>query len=147
MTDININIDDYISDQEKKYIAMSAFRSACERVSEENFERIIANAGYHLVEKEVDAAFDGKMRQKVREKSIEVINGLSTYSVFRPKDVWHNEQSKGWEALQSAIEDNQEAIRERVGKLVQEIDAEDIRQLLEDRLVGEIMSKLKGEQK
>lgn len=147
MTDININIDDYISDQEKKDIAISAFRSACDRVSAENFERIISNAGYHLVEKEVDAAFDGKMRQKVREKSIEVINGLTTYSVFRPKDVWHNEQSKGWEALQSAIEDNQEAIRERVGQLVQEIDAEDIRQLLEDRLVGEIMSKLKGEQK
>lgn len=147
MTDININIDDYISDQEKKDIALSAFRSACERVSAKEFERILSNAGYHLVEKEVDAAFDGGMREEVKKKSIEVIKGLTAYSVFRPKDVWHNEPSKAWNALESAIEDNKDAIRDRVGELVQEIDAEDIRQLLEDRLVGEIMSKLKGEQK
>ncbi|MFY2819694.1 hypothetical protein ACOTI2_08220 [Achromobacter xylosoxidans] len=142
MTDITINIDDYLSDEDKRQIARDEFRAACARRSADDFERILSNAAYELVQKEVDAAFGGDMASVVRTKAIEVINKLSDFTVFRRPDVWDREPSKGWTCLQETIEEAKPAMAERVLAIIAEMDGDDLRGRL-DGLIGDvIVSKL-----
>ncbi|KDD21202.1 hypothetical protein [Bordetella bronchiseptica] len=138
MTDITINIDDYLSDEEKRQIARDEFRAACGRVSASSFERILSNAAYELVRKEVDAAFDGSMVETVRTNAVKVINELSSYTVFTPPSAWEREASKGWTYLQEAIEAARPAVAERVLAIVQGLDGDALRERL-DGLIGDVI--------
>lgn len=142
MTDLTINIDDYLGEEEKGQIARQEFRAACARRCATDFERILSNAAYELVQKEVDAAFDGNMADVVRTKAVEVINKLSDFTVFRRPDAWDRESSKGWTYLQEAIEAAKPVMAERVLAIIAELDGDDLRGRL-DGLIGDvIVSKL-----
>lgn len=142
MTDITINIDDYLSDEEKRQIARDEFRAACARRSADDFERILSNAAYDLVRKEVDEAFDGCMVDTVRANALKVIRELSSFTVFNRPNAWDNEACKGWTYLQEAIEAAKPAISERVLAIIAEMDGDDLRGRL-DGLIGDvIVSKL-----
>ncbi|MGZ8132578.1 hypothetical protein ACXU40_09320 [Bordetella bronchiseptica] len=142
MTDITINIDDYLSDEEKRQIARDEFRAACGRVSASNFERILSNAAYELVRKEVDAAFDGSMVETVRANAIKIINDLSPYTVFAKPNAWDREASKGWTYLQEAIEAARPAVAERVLAIIDTMSAVDLRERIEDLVCDAIIGKL-----
>ncbi|MCG2597359.1 hypothetical protein [Achromobacter insuavis] len=142
MSEITINIDDYLGEEEKRQIARDEFRAACARRSAADFERILSNAAYELVQKEVDAAFGGDMVEVVRTKAVEVINKLSDFTVFRRPDAFDREPSKGWTYLQEAIEAAKPAMAERVLAIIAEMDGDDLRGRL-DGLIGDvIVSKL-----
>ncbi len=142
MTNITINIDDYLGDEEKRHIARDEFRAACGRVSASSFERILSNAAYELVRKEVDAAFDGSMVETVRANAIKIVNDLSSYTVFAKPNAWDREASKGWTYLQEAIEAAKPVMAQRVLAIIAEMDGDDLRGRL-DGLIGDvIVSKL-----
>ncbi len=142
MTEITINIDDYLSDEEKRQIARDEFRAACASRSAADFERILSNAAYDLVRKEVDAAFDGDMVDTVRANALKVIRELSSFTVFNRPNAWDTEASKGWTYLQEAIEAAKPAMAERVLAIIAEMDGDDLRGRL-DGLIGDvIVSKL-----
>lgn len=142
MSEITINIDDYLGEEEKRQIARDEFRAACARRSAADFERILSNAAYELVQKEVDAAFGGDMVEVVRTKAVEVINKLSDFTVFRRPDAFDREPSKGWTYPQEAIEAAKPAMAERVLAIIAEMDGDDLRGRL-DGLIGDvIVSKL-----
>lgn len=142
MTDITINIDEYLTEDEKRQIARNEFIATCARRSAADFERILSNAAYELVQKEVDAAFGGDMAGVVRTKAIEVINKLSDFTVFRRPDAFDREPSKGWTYLQEAIEAAKPAMAARVLAIIAEMDGDDLRGRL-DGLIGDvIVSKL-----
>ncbi|KDC48011.1 hypothetical protein [Bordetella bronchiseptica] len=138
MTEITINIDDYLSDKEKLQIARDEFRAACGRVSASSFERILSNAAYELVRKEVDAAFDGSMVETVRTNAVEVINEMSSYTVFMPPNAWESEASKGWTYLQEAVDTAKPIIAARVLAIVQDLDGDALRERL-DGLIGDVI--------
>jgi len=145
MNEITIDIDYYLSDDEKRRIAMEAFREACQKKAAADFERILSNASYDLVHKEVDAAFNGDMISAVREKALKVISELGTYSVFRPGNPWDETQSKGWIYMQAALEAYKPQIHARVAEIIQGIDEVDVRDLLAQHLLDAIVARLKGE--
>lgn len=142
MSEITINIDDYLGEEEKRQIARDEFRAACARRSAADFEHILSNAAYDLVRKEVDAAFNGDMVKTVRANAVKIINQLSSYSVFTPPSAWDREASKGWTYLQEAIEAARPVMAERVLAIIAEMDGDDLRGRL-DGLIGDaIVSKL-----
>ncbi len=142
MSEITINIDDYLGEEEKRQIARDEFRAACARRSAADFERILSNAAYELVRKEVDAVFDGGMVETVRANAIKVINQLSSYSVFTPPSPWDREASKGWTYLQQAVEEAKPVMAARVLEIVTQMDADYLRSMI-DGLIGDvIVSKL-----
>ncbi|WP_419204358.1 hypothetical protein [Bordetella trematum] len=142
MSEITINIDDYLSDEEKRQIARDEFRAACDRRSATDFERILSNAAYDLVRKEVDAAFDGDMVDTVRAQTVKVINGLSSHTVFSPPNAWDRSASKGYTYLQEAIEAARPAIAERVLAIIDTMSAVDLRERIEDLVCDAIIGKL-----
>lgn len=137
-------ITDYLTEDEKRRIATEVFRAQCEQKARGDFERILSNAAYALVAREVDAAFDGGMVETVKAKALQVIENLGTHSVFRPKDAWQQESSKGWVYLQEALDANRDAIRSRVAEIIAGISRDELRGLLEDRLLDGIVERLKA---
>lgn len=142
MSEITINIDDYLGDEEKRQIARDEFRAACARRSDADFERILSNAAYDLVRKEVDAVFDGDMVATVRANAVKIINDLSSYNVFAKPNAWDREASKGWTYLQEAIEAARPAMVDRVLAIIDTMSAVDLRERIEDLVCDAIIGKL-----
>jgi len=146
MTEITINIDEYLTDEDRRQIARDEFRDACARHSKADFERILSNAAYDLVRKEVDAVFSGEMVEVVRTKAIEVIGNLSSYTVFSPPSAWDRAASKGWERLQEAVEASRPAIAERVLAIIADMDADTLRGRIDGMIGDVIVAKLTAPQ-
>lgn len=142
MSEITINIDDYLGEEEKRQIARDEFRAACARRSAADFERILSNAAYDLVRKEVDDAFDGDMADTVRAQAVKVINGLSSHTVFSPPNSWDRNASKGYTYLQEAVEAARPLMVERVLTIIDTMSAVDLRERIEDLVCDAIIGKL-----
>lgn len=144
MSELTIDIDSYLTEEDKRSIAREEFREVCRQKSREDFERILKNSAYDMVRLEVDAAFDGKMVETVKENAVKIISELSSYSVFTPPSAWERAPSKGWENLQKAVEDNRDRINERVQTIIEGYQSHELRELIEERLVEAIVAKLKA---
>lgn len=137
-----IDVMDYLSDDEKLRIATEAFRAECAKRSAQDFERILANAAYFLVRKEVDAVFDGGMEELVKAKAVHIIGTLSAFNVFKKPDAWDRDESRGWRHLQQAMDESAPLIRERVNAIVSDMTYTDLRELIESQVTNAIIEKL-----
>ena len=81
-------------------------------------ERILSNTAYSVVWDAVDLAIDGKAKDVIKEKALKIIENVSSYSVFRKKDLWGKDESVAYSTLQSAVEENKNVIRENVKKII-----------------------------
>lgn len=141
---MKIRFEDYLPDEERKAIISDVFRSVCEEKFREDYERIVSNAAYETVRKMVDELHGKNVDELIAKKAIEVINGLSSYTVFREKDVWDREESQGAKSLREAILSNKLILQEKVRTLIEGLDESVIKEtlrdyaceLLEDRLFG-----------
>ena len=139
---MEINPDDYITDEQKREIVADAFRAQVARTVRADFERILSNASYELVYKEVDAAFDGKMASTVKEKAIEVVDGISASTVFRAPSAWEKGASIAYEHLQEAMRVAKPAIVARVQALVADLGEDRLREMIEQTISEAIIAKL-----
>lgn len=144
MTELTIDINDYISEADKRELARQAFRDAAARTSAADFERILSNAAYALARAEVDAAFNGNMVQVVREKALEVIKGMTALTVFKRADAWERGESNGWKILQQTVAESQPLITARVHEVIAAIDKEQLRAEIGERIASAILEKLTG---
>jgi hypothetical protein len=139
---VTFNVSDYLSEDEMKNIAAQEFRAACANSSSKNFERIISNSAYDLVGELVDQHFDGKLVEVLKANTIKVIEGLSSHTVFSPPSAWDRAASKGFEHLQSLLDENKPMIEHRLRSIIANYNSEELREMVE-RQVGEaIIAKL-----
>lgn len=139
-----INLDDYLSEEEKKQICVDVFRDMAIAQINKAPERIFSNAAYHVVFQMVDDAIDGDTSQIIRDKAVEIIGKLSEHTVFRKADAWHNEQSRAYTYLNQAVHDNksilESAVIEQLGAInkqsMRESVGEAIKEIVADRLFG-----------
>lgn len=147
MSTVEINLDDYLSEQEKKDIAIEVFRGHCLEKFQKDSERIFSNAAYTTVAKLVDEQIEregGNLDQIIRDKAIQIIGKLSEHSVFKRADHWEKEESAAYKFLQKAVDDNAGLINTRVIELFKAIDQDDLAmrvadltyRVIEDRLIG-----------
>jgi hypothetical protein len=141
---MNINIDEYISFEEKKQIAREAFKQVAMKKSQVDFERILSNSAYDLVREEVNMVFDGNMENVVKEKALLVIDTLGLHTIFSPPNHWDKEASVGWKHLQSVMIEAKPMINKRVEEIIEEMGYERIHELLESSLVDIIIGKLQA---
>lgn len=139
---IEIDLNDYITEDERKQMARDVFKVECARHVQKDFERILSNSAYYMVGELVDQHFDGCMVEVLKANAIKVINGLSSSTVFSPPSAWERAASKGFEHMQSAIDDFKPEIYARVHEVIASYNSDDLRELIE-RQVGEaIIAKL-----
>ncbi len=142
MNALSINIDEYLSESEKRQIVIDAFRAAAATHAQKDFERIISNSAYYLVGEIVDQHFDGNMVEVLKEKAISVINNLSSSTVFSPPNAWDRAASKGFEHMQSALDELKPLIHQRVNELIAKYNSEELRALIEEQVGAAIIQKL-----
>lgn len=124
---IEININDYISEEEKKQIAINAFKESI-RESLENtttIEKIISNAAHYAVFQAIDEAVGAENNKEIIvEKTKKLINenDLSRYT-FR-YNTFHNKEATSVASilLEKTIKDNEELFKEKILETIKNLD-------------------------
>lgn len=146
---MNINIEDYLSDYEIKEIVKEELREKIKSNIERNgVSRFISNIGYHnvleIINKEIP-----EYENLVKEKTKEVIEGLTSFSVFRKADLVEREDSLGQKYLEKAIEDNKDIINNKVIEIFNQLGKQDIAyeisSIIEEKLENMFISKSEEE--
>ena len=125
--EMQIKVEDYLSKEE---ITEAIREQLCYAIKKDS-ERILSNTAYGVVFDAVNKALDGKMQETIKSKVVKIINELSDFNVFRSTDAWGNPETVGTKILNEAIEENRQAIKEKVKET---IDGYDISSKIELRL-------------
>ena len=137
-----IDIDDYLSEEEKKEIATDAFRNSIfkgliaregNRTNYENYERVISNSVNKYLEDEIDKLLDCDTSEMIKSGVIKAIKKENySYSLFRSKNSWESEDSPAQKVAKDAVESHREEMTKRIhSKLEETIDAMDSSDLYE----------------
>lgn len=143
---MEINIDNYLSEYDKKEIAISEYRNAIRSQisSEADLQRILSNAGFHSVYKIVDECFDVDSKKIIKEKIDQILKNTSYYHLFQKPDVWSRETNTAYQYLQDCINENRPAIKSKVEELLdaQTIESckQDIKELVHEYVLERIQS-------
>ena len=141
---MEINIDDYISEEEKKRIAEEEYRSVIRNYVNVDKERILTNCAYRVVQKLVDEAFNEDLNQILVGKVEKIINDLSAYSVFKRKDAWDKDESKGYKYLEQAVDKHKDLVEDRVVEIINNLDPSDFHYKLEQLMYQVVENRLLG---
>lgn len=114
-----IDVNEVLTEDLKVEIIKDEYRRAMRQVIQVDKERILNNAAYTVVQKLVDDIFDEDLNTILKEKVTQIIGDLSTFNVFRGKNAWDCDESKGWVYLQESIESQKENIHSRVQDIVE----------------------------
>lgn len=115
-----------LASEEIKDIIKEEFRNEVQRNIQKNgISTLIANIGYKNVFNIINNEIP-KYENQVKEKTKEVIENLSSYCVFRKKDLIDQEDSLGQKYLEEAIRDNKNIINKKVVDIFNELGKQDI---------------------
>lgn len=143
-TELEINIDDYLSEEDKKDIAINVFKSEIRNVLFESspgtvqrdseIQRIIGNITHEVIFTEVQK-YIPDVREQIQEGVEKVLKKKDlSYEVFRKKDAWDKEESLAITYMREEIQNNEEIFKERIRNAMAEYD-------LGDALNNELESK------
>mgnify|MGYP003670589213 FL=1 len=137
-----IEVMDYLSESEMKDIAAQVFKERCQDKFNKDHERIISNVGYEIVVKIIKEHYPENLEELVAKKAVEVINGMSSHTLFSPKNAWDRETTGGFEALRKAVKDNDDLIQEKAVKMIEEYKSFDTESYIESLVKDEIINRL-----
>lgn len=118
---IEIDVNEVLTQEEIKETCINAIESvivARYRSSESELNRLISNLSYQVVWDMVDRQIDGSLDEKIRSKVTDAIDSLTSFSVFREKDVWGGKESIGQKILNEEIANSRPLIKEKVEKII-----------------------------
>ena len=133
-TNVKINIDDYLSEEEKKEIAVDVFRTQVKNElfnstdgtvqSDAEVQRVIGNITAAIVFKEVQK-YIPDAKEKIKKKTEQALNKDISYYVFRKKDAWEKEESLAITYINESVKDNRDHLKARVKKTLESFDLMD----------------------
>lgn len=123
---IEINISDYLSEEEIKDECKRAIRNLIYNTynNESRIDTLISNLSYEFLFKQISKCIDKDAETLIRNNVIELLeNGTSIkYELFRKPNAWDREVSVGYKILQQAIKDSENLIREKVTEAINDYD-------------------------
>jgi len=109
---IEINIDDYLSEEDKKEICRDIFR----REIRKDAERILTNSAHSFVHKAIEEIIELPDKQYLAAEVKRIFEELSSYAVFHEEyRCWP--KSKGQIMLDEIIEEKKPILEKRIEKL------------------------------
>lgn len=132
MAQIEIDINEYLTESEKKKLAIEAFK---EQVKSELFkssngtiqsdsevQRIIGNITGQIVMNEVQK-YIPDCEEMIKEKTIEVLSKDNyAYYVFKKKDAWNKEESLAVTYMNETIRNCKEIFQKRIKETIENYD-------------------------
>lgn len=134
MATIEINIDDYLSESEKKEYAIEAFKEAVKHTifngkqgvaADSEIQRVIGNISHHIVFKAVQEHIPN-VEQLIKAKTLDILQSDSLrYQVFKRKDLWEAEESLAITYMLSTIKENKDMFQQKIKSQLENYDATD----------------------
>lgn len=118
---IEINIDDYLSEDEKKQLCIDYVKETL-RGDRNHEERVLSNMAYSAAFAILDSVLSPEMMETIREKATEQISRVSDFGIFRKKDAWGQEDSPAYVEVQKAVNEHKHLINPLVKKAMLERD-------------------------
>lgn len=137
---MEINIFDYVTEEEIKEEILSGIRFKATNMSEEDFKRVMTNAFYETVRNIANEIFEERgFKEEMESKIEEIIDGLSAYNVFVDTDRWNKHKSKAQILLDQIVEDQKDILKDKVTKTFDAayrgyLANQDIAQILSDHV-------------
>lgn len=116
-----INIDDYLSNEEKKELCIEYVREVL-RGDAHQRERVLSNMAYEAAFSILDSALTEEMMKIVKEKAFAQIEKVTDFHIFRKKDAWGQEDSVAYLEVKKAVEEHKHLINPLVKKAILEKD-------------------------
>lgn len=110
---IEIDIDNYLSEAEKKEICIEYFRELLIG-NDHHKERILSNMAYDAAFHIIDSALTPEMMTDIRKKIPEIISDVSSFNIFRKKDAWGSEDSEAYLEVKKAVAEHKHLISGKV---------------------------------
>jgi hypothetical protein len=130
-TIITIDINDYLSESEKKKYAIEAFKETIKKGMfndkegiklDSEIQRVIGNISHSIVMEEVQK-YIPNCEELIKKKTLEVINKDSfSYEVFKKKNVWDKEDSLAITYMNETIRANKELFQKRIKETIENYD-------------------------
>lgn len=130
-TTIEIDINDYLSESEKKDYAIEAFKETIKKGMfkdkqgiqlDSEIQRVIGNISHSIVMEEVQK-YIPNYEQLIKEKTLQVINKDSfSYEVFKKKDAWDKEESLAITYMNQTIKENKDLFQRRIKETIENYD-------------------------
>lgn len=145
---MEINIEDYLSEDEIKDIVKEQFAYAVREKfrTEKDIERILTNLSYEFLFQEIDKAISKDSFEYIKHKVLELLDDDShiRYSMWREADVWGGKESPAVTVMKQAIQDNKQKIEDKVSMFVESYDFNDVKEEIFDILCNALEKRLLG---
>lgn len=116
---IEINIEDYLSEEEIKEICKDHVKSIL-KFQIKDPERILSNMAYYSAFAICDSILTPEMMEIVRNKTVKVIKDPTSYNIFRKKNAWENEDSPAYLEVKRSIEEHKHLISPLIKRTIEE---------------------------
>lgn len=129
MSVIEIDMDDYLSEDEKREIALDEFRRSLARTlaTPNDVERFVGNVAYTVVWDEIDRQTTEDMRATIAKKVVDLIGGMSVYTVVdRGDSILRRKPTTAAKMIDESVNENAEALRGRVRELIEQVSLSDV---------------------
>ncbi|MBS1577777.1 MAG: hypothetical protein JST09_20935 [Bacteroidetes bacterium] len=130
-TTITIDINDYLSESEKKEYAIEAFKETIKKGMfndkdgiqlDREIQRVIGNISHSIVMDEVQK-YIPNCEDLIKQKVLKIINEDSfSYQVFKKKDAWENSESLAITYMNETIRANKDVFQKRIKETIENYD-------------------------
>ena len=130
---MNVNINDYLSEEDKKAIAIDVFRQQVKNElfngndgtvqADNEVQRIIGNITHEVVFTEVQK-YIPDVKEQIISKVKRVLAKDLNYEVFRKKDAWGKEDSLAITYIKEEVKANEEVFKTRIKDMIANYDLE-----------------------
>lgn len=150
---MDIKIEDYLDREEIKEVCKDAlYQKIREDMRGLNVNDIIANISHSEVAAMVDTYVgeDDFCKKTIPQKVRDVIEGLSSFTVFRKADVWERKNSVAYDILEEECRNARPLIRQRVEQIVNEykfpqLERDEIMYTIADVLTDRLLPEKEAE--
>ena len=143
---IEINMMDYVSEEEIKDAILESISSYARGCSEEWYKRVLTNVAYQEVFDEIDKELESTTAKEIiKSKVKEQINKDGIYGIFRDKHTF-GYNSIGQEILEECVKDNRDLINKRVVEKINKHSFKELEDEIGDVIYECIMRKFKEDE-
>ena len=124
---MEINIDDFISEDERREIAIETFRDKIKEAfggdeysdSGKERDRVVKNAVSKWITDYVETTLTEEDKKLIREKTVEAIRDAHyEYRIFEKPDVWDRTEYTAYRVVTQAVKENEDFIKEKVTEAI-----------------------------
>lgn len=144
---MNINIENYLSEEEIKEICKDELRNSIKKQfsNEKDLTRIITNLSYYELWEQIENEVPN-CKKIIKEKTIEQLNKISSYDVLRRKGEFDSENSVAQDILENCVIENKNIIEDKVKEILNSLSKTDIKYDIKGIIEEYVENLFKGDE-